>query len=263
VTKEQVETHGEVIKWFCDNADKGAWMAHEKGSWSLRIEPTWDTNCFYVQNDQYAVLRKAQADGKAIQIRQNPHANWVDGNTKAFSLLYECYRIKPDEPKFKDLLILGDYYKADTEGNIHSKRTGKILKPYLEKNGYLTVTLFHKEQGIKKTKTVHRLVMEAFNGENTLDVNHIDEDKTNNKLSNLEWMTRKENVNHGTGRARQVEANSTRVKATHLKTGEELEFISCAEAIRLGYATLDVYEYLKSNTRLSHKGMRWELQTDS
>lgn len=85
-------------------------------------------------------------------------------------------------------------------------RYPKILKPYKNRYGYLTVTLCH--DGKMVTKKVHRLVAEAFvpNPENKPEVNHIDEDKENNVAENLEWVMRRENVNHDTGIKRSAEA---------------------------------------------------------
>ena len=79
----------------------------------------------------------------------------------------------------------------------HGKYRLKELKLIITR-GYLYVNL-HKNGKIF-FKTVHRLVAQAFipNPENKPQVNHIDEDKTNNHVSNLEWMTARENVNHGT-----------------------------------------------------------------
>jgi len=54
---------------------------------------------------------------------------------------------------------------------------------------------------VQKICKVHRLVLEAFNpveGMDQLQVNHLDEDKTNNRLENLCWVTCKENNNYGT-----------------------------------------------------------------
>lgn len=62
--------------------------------------------------------------------------------------------------------------------------------------GYMLVTLCH--EGIRKNKRVHRLLADAFleNPENKAQVNHIDGNKLNNQLSNLEWATSQENSQH-------------------------------------------------------------------
>ena len=74
----------------------------------------------------------------------------------------------------------------------------RILKPSTTPDGYLRVELFRS--GKRKIMNIHRLVYEVFhkNPENKPCVNHIDENKTNNMASNLEWCTAKENCNHGT-----------------------------------------------------------------
>jgi hypothetical protein len=74
---------------------------------------------------------------------------------------------------------------------------GHIRKQFCDKNGYCVVDLY-KGNERKKCK-VHRIVMEAFKPNKNackLDVNHIDGNKKNNNLLNLEWCTRKENINH-------------------------------------------------------------------
>lgn len=69
----------------------------------------------------------------------------------------------------------------------------RILKPSLDKGGYYYVILC--KDGNKKAFKVHRLVALTFlEGDNTLTVNHIDECKTNNNVSNLEYLTRADNV---------------------------------------------------------------------
>jgi hypothetical protein len=84
----------------------------------------------------------------------------------------------------------------------------RILKPF-DSHGYLRVNLCNG-RGKRKDFFVHRLVCEAFhkNPENKPCVNHIDENKTNNTASNLEWCTVKENCNHGTRNARVAKTKS-------------------------------------------------------
>jgi len=72
----------------------------------------------------------------------------------------------------------------------------RILPGYKVKNGYLYQTLL--KNGVMKTFKLHRLVAQAFipNPYNKPQVNHINGDKTNNSVYNLEWVTRKENLRH-------------------------------------------------------------------
>ena len=86
-------------------------------------------------------------------------------------------------------------YDVSSLGNIRNNKTGKPLKT-CAKSGYYNISLV----GNKNTKTfkVHRLVALAFieNPEHKLEVNHKDKNKLNNCVSNLEWMTRRENNIH-------------------------------------------------------------------
>lgn len=90
-------------------------------------------------------------------------------------------------------------YEVSDEGNVRSlnfNHTGKtrILKQADDSRGYLQVILC--KDGICKCMKVHRLVAEAFvqNPLHLETVNHKDENKTNNSASNLEWMSRADNV---------------------------------------------------------------------
>ena len=76
------------------------------------------------------------------------------------------------------------------DGNVYSDRTGKIIK--------LNARLNNSGYAVTHGKLVHRLIAEAYipNPENKRTINHIDGNKLNNNVSNLEWATDKENITH-------------------------------------------------------------------
>lgn len=99
----------------------------------------------------------------------------------------------------KELYINPKRYKIDDIGNVYSNYTGKWKKMAVIVNphGYLTIGLIN-EKGILKTYFIHRLVYTAFNNleyKGDYDVHHIDYNKNNCKLDNLQKMTHLENVN--------------------------------------------------------------------
>lgn len=77
---------------------------------------------------------------------------------------------------------------------------GRVLRPSIDKKGYSSVTLY--KNGLKVCIRVHRLVLQTFepnpNPEIYTEINHIDENKKNNCLNNLEWCTRQYNNTYGT-----------------------------------------------------------------
>ena len=81
-------------------------------------------------------------------------------------------------------------YRVTEEGDIISPY--RKLKPWLSQKGYAKVTI------CKKHYAVHRLVATRFipNPENKPHVNHIDGNKLNNRVDNLEWVTEQENKTH-------------------------------------------------------------------
>lgn len=78
------------------------------------------------------------------------------------------------------------------------KKVSKILKLSYNNSGYYIVHLW--KNGFRKSKLLHRLVAETFipNIDNLPQVNHKDENKSNNRVDNLEWCTAKYNSNYGT-----------------------------------------------------------------
>ena len=172
-----------------------------------------------------------------------------------------------DSEVWKDIAGYEGLYKVSDKGNVYSverkdsrgnKCGGRTLKPRYDKDGYLRVTLY--KDGKEKKKVIHRLVAEAFirNPNKYPEVNHKDENKSNNELSNLEWCTRKYNINHGT----LIERLSKKVKAVNVKTGEVLTFTSIMEAGRNGYSGGHVSEacrgvYYGGNL---YRGYKWSYE---
>lgn len=107
---------------------------------------------------------------------------------------------------WKDIIIekngvLYDYtglYQVSNLGRVRSLKTNKTMKFGSGKGGYLRVGL-HKNKK-QEWYSVHRLVATAFvpNPNNLPEVNHLDENTSNNHVDNLEWCTRKENNDYGT-----------------------------------------------------------------
>jgi hypothetical protein len=107
-----------------------------------------------------------------------------------------------------------NYYEVSNFGRVksyHRYKEGKLLKFNKNHFGYLSVALIKNGQ-VKLTK-VHRLVAKEFlkNPQNLPQVNHIDEDVTNNRVDNLEWCTASYNINYGTRNLKMAITQSTPV----------------------------------------------------
>lgn len=90
-----------------------------------------------------------------------------------------------------------EHYLVSDNGEVYSLRSNKILKPDIDKDGYEIYRIYNEEHK-RKTFKGHRLVGLTFidNPNNLPIVNHIDGNKRNNHLSNLEWCTNEYNIQH-------------------------------------------------------------------
>lgn len=101
-------------------------------------------------------------------------------------------------------------YDISSEGRVWSYYSNKILKPSVDIGGYLFFDF--RKDGKRYNKKVHRLVAEAFipNPYNKPQINHLDENPKNNNVSNLEWVTQKENNNYGNHTKRVIDTKVQR-----------------------------------------------------
>ncbi|CAL6066511.1 Conserved_hypothetical protein [Hexamita inflata] len=100
--------------------------------------------------------------------------------------------------EYRDIV---DYpnYEVSNLGQVRNKSTGRILKPYEDKDGYLTVGLYLNK--IKKTCKIHRLVAQAFleNPNNYNEIDHINGSPSNNNVQNLRWTSPRDNCKNRNG----------------------------------------------------------------
>ena len=148
--------------------------------------------------------------------------------------------------EWKDIPGYEGRYQASNLGRVRSldrlvkhkdghiqKAPGKTLKPSVSKTGYHQVVL--SKDGIEKPFYVHRLVWASFNGEipKELEINHIDEDKSNNSLSNLNLLSHQANNIWGTKLQRQIEKQSVAIMQYDLDGNLIKEWKSATEAGRV------------------------------
>ena len=99
--------------------------------------------------------------------------------------------------KLKEIKNFNDYFISNL-GNVYSNKTGTLvkLKPYVDSKGNYLIIRLIRNDGKRKGCLVHRLVAEAFipNPNKYPEVNHKDKNKQNPNVKNLEWCTRKQNL---------------------------------------------------------------------
>lgn len=155
--------------------------------------------------------------------------------------------------------IIKDYekYSISNLGNVKNIH-GKILKIRMTREGYNRVALYN-DYGVKNF-LVHRLVAETFleNYEKKPQINHKDGDKLNNKVENLEWVTRSENQIH---RINILNKGTTGIKL--IKDNKIYEFNSlaeCSKKLNLGRGNLSRLNNNKLKTYNGFKIFRKEVQ---
>lgn len=185
---------------------------------------------------------------------------------------------------WKDII---DYpnYQVSNLGNVKSKERlvnivynskrkvkERILKCNIRKNGYCYVTLYN-EYGKSNPKAIHRLVAQAFihNHDNYKIINHIDGNKLNNNVNNLEWCTQSHNVKEAyrlglekpqltnLGKKGKDNKKAKKIKQIDIESNITLNyFFGILEAQRITGINFRNIDLCLKNKRKSAGGYKWE-----
>lgn len=149
---------------------------------------------------------------------------------------------------------IDDYpsYRVSDQGRVQNQKTGRILKDADDGNGYRMVVLC--SDGKCRSTKVHKLVATAFIPDHAsgLEINHIDGDKSNNAVSNLEWVDRSKNMTHAISKGLWDTRRPVRVIETGEVYASELE---CAKAIGGNVAHV---QHCAAGLRKTHRGLHYE-----
>lgn len=157
-------------------------------------------------------------------------------------------------------------YQVSTYGNVRSlidshqnkRSVPKILKAGNNGKGYLLVYL--SKDGKRKMFKVHRLVAQAFlycKDRDSLDINHKDENPTNNRIENLEYCTRGYNINYGNRNQRVAEKKSKQVNQLTLSGDLIKTWTSAREAGRNGFNVGNISSCCNGKLK-THAGFKWQ-----
>lgn len=184
---------------------------------------------------------------------------------------------------WKDIPGFEQFYQVSNLGRVRSKDhirnnhyyKGKIRKPQNNGHGYLFVML--SINGKHYQRYVHRLVAKAFipNIHNYSEINHKDEDPSNNKATNLEWCTPKQNSNYGNHRlhlsqsSKQSEQKHIACINNGMKTAKPViqltlngKVVKCWESMEQaakqgGFSTCNIRQCCNGQYK-QHKGYKWK-----
>ena len=148
-------------------------------------------------------------------------------------------------PKVKPCYVITD------QGEIINKNTGNHIRLLTGRDGYIMVSLMKVEGGTTYLP-YHRIKMMAFaptEGMENLQVNHIDGNKANNDLSNLEWVTCKENIHHAwkTGLSSSKNISGAKSNFSHYSEEQAIEVVKLLKTNQ--YTDKEIAEMTNTSVR--------------
>lgn len=166
--------------------------------------------------------------------------------------------------EWRPTYIYPNQYEVSNKGNVRNIYTKQVLKPQMHRKGYCVVRLSLKDK--KKSAKVHRLVAIAFidNPKKLPQVNHIDGNKLNNTVANLEWCTNYDNMQHAilhnlTNHVENAGRKNTPVCKIDLETNAIIKtYSSIAEAAKENSICNPNILKVCKHQRQSAGGYKWE-----
>ena len=158
---------------------------------------------------------------------------------------------------WKPVVGFEECYLVSDSGQVWSLRRHKALSPTIDRYGYEKVVL--SKDGKSFYRTVHRLVAQAFvpNPNNLATVNHINENKTDNRAVNLEWLSIADNDNHGTRNARMADTKCRLPVEQVLPDGTTIQYSGVKDASRKTGINRCCIALCCKNIRKTAGGYKW------
>lgn len=153
-------------------------------------------------------------------------------------------------------------YYITTDGRVYNSKTDKWLKGQINKNGYISFNLSMSNLKEKRRLYIHRMIMETYNPVEdmiNLEVNHIDGNKQNNNITNLEWVTSQQNKEHAINN----NLYKTLKKVYCYNENKELiaTYRSILEAFRITNISISVItQAAYSNPKIKAKSYYWSFE---
>lgn len=165
---------------------------------------------------------------------------------------------------WKDIAGYEKHYQVSNLGRVRNFNTGKVLTLKKHNRGYYHVILV--KQGKQKSFLVHRLVALAFipTGDTTQTINHIDENKLNNRVDNLEWCSNEENI-HIYQRNHPEKVGRPENPTPVLQLTKQGMFLKLWESVaevhrQLNYSTWSISQCCNGKRKTAH-GYVWQYAT--